>query len=78
MLPKAAKGMANSVDPYQTVLRRNLIWVCTVCAGLSVPILRTFMVIFMVTQTGSQTFNFRTFRLHKKMLILKEVVFLAE
>ena len=35
-------GMANIVDPDQTM--SNLIWVFTVCSGLCVPILRTFMV----------------------------------
>ena len=31
--------MANSVDPDDQMLLRHLIWVTTVCSGLSVPIL---------------------------------------
>ena len=38
MLPKDADGMANSVNPDQT--KSSLIWVCTVCPGLSVRKLR--------------------------------------
>ena len=33
MSPNDADGMANSVDPDQT---SSLIWVCTVCPGISV------------------------------------------
>ena len=41
MLPKDANEMANSVDPDQTApLGSSLIWVCTVCSDLSVPIFR--------------------------------------
>ena len=40
MLLKDADGIANSVDPDQTAL----IWVCTVCPGLSVRKLRIIMV----------------------------------
>ena len=36
MLPKDANAIANSVDPDQTAPRSSLIWVCTVCQGLSV------------------------------------------
>ena len=35
MSPNDADGMANSVDPDQTS-RSSLIWVCTVCPGISV------------------------------------------
>ena len=31
-------GMANSVEPDQTAPWSSLIWVCTVCSDLSVPI----------------------------------------
>ena len=37
MSPNDAAGMANSVDPDQTA---PLIWVCTVCLGISVRKLR--------------------------------------
>ena len=36
--PKGVAGMANSTDPDQT-----LIWVCTICSELSVPILEFLM-----------------------------------
>ena len=40
MNPKDAEGMANSADPDQTApFRGSLIWVCTVCSDLPVPIL---------------------------------------
>ena len=46
MHPKKADGLANSVDPDQTVpFRSSLIWVCTFCSDLSVPILRIFKVL---------------------------------
>ena len=41
MHPKDAEGIANSVDPDQTA---PLIWVCTVCPGLSVRKLRKITV----------------------------------
>ena len=43
---KGADRIANSVDPDQNalLLRTSLIWVCTVCLGLSVPILRIITV----------------------------------
>ena len=41
MSPNDADGMANSVDPDQTA---PLIWVCTVCPGISVRKLRKIMV----------------------------------
>ena len=41
MIPNDADGMANSVDPDQ---RSSLIWVCTVCPGLSVRKLRIITV----------------------------------
>ena len=36
MSPNDADGMANSVDPDQSAPRSSLIWVCTVCPGISV------------------------------------------
>ena len=45
MSPKDADGMANSVDPDQTAPRSSLIWVCTICPGLSVHKLRIITVI---------------------------------
>ena len=41
---KGGHGLANNVDPGQTI-RSSLIWVCTVCSHLSVPILRIFTVV---------------------------------
>ena len=41
MSPNDADGMANTVDPDQTA---PLIWVCTVCPGLSVQQLRIITV----------------------------------
>ena len=46
MSPNDADGMANSVDPDQTPPRSSLIWVCTVCPGISVRKLRTITMIF--------------------------------
>ena len=40
MSPNNADGMANSVDPDQS----SLIWVCTICSGLSVQKLRIITV----------------------------------
>ena len=40
MSPKGANEIANSVDPDQTALEELSDLVCTVCLGLSVPILR--------------------------------------
>ena len=40
MSPNDADGMANSVDPDQTAL----IWICTVCPGISVQKLRIITV----------------------------------
>ena len=49
MHPKDADEMANSVDPDQTApLGSSLIWVCTVCLDLCLPILRTFTVMKVV------------------------------
>ena len=45
--PKDAEGIANSVDPDQTV-RSGLIWVCTVCPGLSVRKVRIIMVYIVI------------------------------
>ena len=42
MSPNDADGMANSVDPDQTAPR--LIWICTVCPGISVRKLRIITV----------------------------------
>ena len=44
MSPNDADGMANSVDPDQTAPLSSLIWVCTVCPGLSVQKLRIITV----------------------------------
>ena len=41
MRPKDADGIADPVDPD----RSSLIWVCAVCFGLSVPIVRISMVL---------------------------------
>ena len=43
MSPNDADGMANSVDPDQTM--SSLIWVCTVCPDLSVRKLRIITVV---------------------------------
>ena len=45
-IQKVGDGIANSVDPDQTAPRSSLFWVCTVCSDLSVPILRTFTVVY--------------------------------
>ena len=44
MSPNDADGIANSVDPDQTAPRSSLIWVCTVCPGISVRKLRIITV----------------------------------
>ena len=44
MSPNDADRMANSVDPHQTA---PLIWVCTVCPGISVRKLRIVTVLWM-------------------------------
>ena len=44
MSPNDVDGMANSVDPDQTAPRSSLIWVCTVCPGISVRNLRIITV----------------------------------
>ena len=49
MSPNNADGMANSVDPDQTAL----IWVCTVCPGISVRKLRIITVISVSSRTAS-------------------------
>ena len=46
MSPNDADGMANSVDPDQTV--SSLIWVCNVYPGLSIQKLRIIMVIYVI------------------------------
>ena len=46
MSPKDADGMADSVGPDQ---RSSLIWVCTVCPGISVRKLRIIMVAPILT-----------------------------
>ena len=53
MHPKGGDGIANSVDPDQTAIRSSLIWVCTVCSDLSVPILRTFTVMKGCVHSGT-------------------------
>ena len=40
--------MANSVDPDQMRITWHLIWVYTVCSGLSVPISRTNILILQL------------------------------
>ena len=40
MSPNDAEGMADSIEPDQTAPRSSLIWVFTVCPGLSVWKLR--------------------------------------
>ena len=42
---KTAGRVANSVDPNQMLHLQHLIWVCTVCSDMSVPILRVIMVL---------------------------------
>ena len=42
--------MANSVDPDQTAPRSSLIWICTVCPGISVRKLRIIMVKSQIKQ----------------------------
>ena len=47
MCVKTAGRVTNSVDPEQCrpCILQHLVWVCTVCSGLSVPILRIIVVI---------------------------------
>ena len=46
MHPRDAAGMANSVDPDQNAPHRSsLIWGCTVCSDVFIPILRIFSVV---------------------------------
>ena len=45
MHPKDIDEMANNVDTDQTAPLSNLIWVCTVCLNLSVPIHKNFTVL---------------------------------
>ena len=55
MCPKDADGMANSVDPDQS----NLIWIYTVCPGLSVQELRSITALFSMQKgiwSGSTLF----------------------
>ena len=59
MSPNDADGMANSVDPDQTAplgavcsSRSSLIWVCTVCPGLSVRKLRIITVYLCLSVKG--------------------------
>ena len=44
MHPKDTEGLANSVDPDQTAPKSSLIWVCTVCSGISIRKLRIITV----------------------------------
>ena len=46
--PNDVDGMANSVDPDQTAPRSSLIWVCTVCPGISVRKLRIVNVMMIL------------------------------
>ena len=58
MSPNDADGMANSIDPDQTAPQEqsSLIWVCTVCQGLSVRKLRIITVfIFHIPHDQSFT-----------------------
>ena len=41
MRPNGADGMANSIDPYQTVS----FWFCNICSGVLVSLLRVVMVV---------------------------------
>ena len=65
--------MANSVDPDQTPLLRRLIWVYTVCSGLSVPIGRFITVcvfISMFSLRSRSDLNLRKFKFFSKIYIL--------
>ena len=65
MHPKEADGMANSVDPDQTApFRSSLIWVCTVCLDLSVPIFRILMVILVKIFCYDANIQVRLFKLN--------------
>ena len=44
------KTAANSVDPIQYCILQHLVWVFTVCLGLSVPIFRINMVLQIIEQ----------------------------
>ena len=61
MSPNDADGMANSVDPDQTA--PSLIWVCTVCPGISVPKLR---IVTVITVTPNFQLRRRAENLMKK------------
>ena len=52
MSPNDADGMANSADPDQTApdQRSSLIWVCTVCPGISVQKLRKITLFAQLSQ----------------------------
>ena len=54
MSPHDADGMANSVDPDQTA---PLIWVCTVCPGISVQKLRIIAVTIEIKSWLLNFFN---------------------
>ena len=56
MSPNDADGMANSVDPDQIAPRSSLIWVCTVCPGLSVRKLRIIKCLKLNKQTTNKQF----------------------
>ena len=53
MSPNDADGMANSVDPDQTAPLGSLIWVCTVCPGISGRKLRIITVVSQATRVTS-------------------------
>ena len=58
--PNNADGMANSVDPDQTAplaSRSSLIWICTVCPGISVRKLRIITVSLIPFVQGMVVWN---------------------
>ena len=61
-IQKDGDGITNNVDPDQTApyIRSSLIWVCTVCSDLSVPILRNFTELASQSQfSGARKFTLR-------------------
>ena len=76
MSPNDADGMANSVDPDQTA---PLIWVCTVCPGISVRKLRIITVCVMLFEIFQMCMcshplgqNLRYYGMHIGILTLKQ------
>ena len=66
MRPNNADGMPNSVDPEQ-----SLIWVCTVCPGLSVRKLR----IITVMNLTDLWFNSIVFQSYKMSHVMRKPAF---